>query len=731
MVLFPGGEVVIGAKKKELLDWYSKSEIGRLEKSLQESFWVSDLSSATEEHKVYVPPFWIGTYEVTNAQYAAWLHQACKVEYVVPEKSVPGARTLEEIARLHLLVPAFKNRDGKPVFVPAVEWQQLYGINRQVLDPEGTITVHSFRDRPIPAGTKVVTFRHSVPSAWKVKGIQLAEPADGTGDEPVTGVSILDCQAAARFYGNHLPTGYEWEAAARGLEGNPFPEGKAFDPLAHAWKGFNGALTTAKKLAMRRLPKAREELAAAPEGSTKIPTLQAEIRRLEWIDSARPLPDGALAVPVGLFPYGVSAIGAHDMVGNVDEWTGDSTIKYPGYEGTVYTWGSAFALRGGNLFDRDSLLHNTYRKFNSDSGAIQAYFRFESGGFRMARYVVPGASAALPAMRETLESVPRIMPGGLDKKQQATFTGIDLNSAAGLAQYHDAVEGEENARKVYHLGPVRSLCLVPANSTILIDVSRLNKASDAAPEPVEPEPGVPKPEDRREPKNIPFFGYLHMTADLGIKGTVLKTSVEWKDVAATVDETAKGAEEKKPEDTENKFPLEEPPAPPAGEGDEKKEGDGEEKKDGEEGGEPAEEEKEEPAAPVTLRQRKEVHSYVPGIVKGSDHPRGLLFGFGTFEGKRRAAFWPSRTSTRGGLAPGGHVLLEKPILLLEPSAMKFEKVSKPVPAKSSLDPVTGEATLVVYVPYRGKSAKGGWQITVKLTLGDFEPGPEDRPWETN
>lgn len=93
---------------------------------------------------------------------------------------------------------------------------------------------------------------------------------------PVVNVSWDDSVAFARWAGLDLPTGHEWEKAARGTDGRTYPWGEAQPTPKHAVFGLDW-----------------------DTGSTR----------------AVCDPQGRPARPLGASPYG-----AHDMVGNVWEW---------------------------------------------------------------------------------------------------------------------------------------------------------------------------------------------------------------------------------------------------------------------------------------------------------------------------------------------------------------------------------------------------------------------------
>jgi formylglycine-generating enzyme required for sulfatase activity len=119
-----------------------------------------------------------------------------------------------------------------------------------------------------------------------VLGRKLVDPQ--LADHPATDMTYADAEAYCAWAGGRLPTGDEWEAAARGADGRPWPWGEVFDP----------------------------ECCACVESG--------------W----------GWTAPVTAHPSGASPCGAEQLAGNVWEWVADHTED-----------GAWRAVRGGSYLD--------------------------------------------------------------------------------------------------------------------------------------------------------------------------------------------------------------------------------------------------------------------------------------------------------------------------------------------------------------------------------------------
>jgi formylglycine-generating enzyme required for sulfatase activity len=153
-----------------------------------------------------------------------------------------------------------------------------------------------------PGEERVVELRRVLIGRWPVTNARVREFLEATGrpvpathaadalaDHPATGLTREQAETFCAWLARdaRLPTGDEWEAAARGADGRPYPWGETFDP---------------------------DRCACAESG---------------W----------GWTVPVDAHPAGAGPFGAEQQAGNVWEWVADH-----GRDG----WG---VVRGGSYLD--------------------------------------------------------------------------------------------------------------------------------------------------------------------------------------------------------------------------------------------------------------------------------------------------------------------------------------------------------------------------------------------
>lgn len=188
------------------------------------------------------------------------------------------------------------------VFIPAGKF--LMGSD----DPEADFDVEALREVFVPA---CYIDRYEVTNGEYRKFKPDHKYPEGDDNFPVTRVLKTEAEAYAKWAGKRLPTGAEWEKAARGTDGRVYPWGNEYD---------------------RTKCNMRPTDYRTPEGRD-IPATEV-CRR------------GGRKSAVGQFPEGVSPYGVHDMCGNAWEWVSDVYVAKVPFEPRE-EWHQSGIIRGG------------------------------------------------------------------------------------------------------------------------------------------------------------------------------------------------------------------------------------------------------------------------------------------------------------------------------------------------------------------------------------------------
>lgn len=164
-------------------------------------------------------------------------------------------------------------------------------------------------------------WRRDEDGVWHTRSMDHVEAVNPR--RPVVHVCWHEAAAYCRFVGMRLPSEAEWEKAA------------AWDPATGESRRF-------------------------PWGNNSYESRHANLDHLSF-----------MAAEIGAYPEGVSAVGCHQMIGDVWEWTSSDFAPYPGFKAFPYDeYSKVFfgpdykVLRGGSWATRPGAIRNSFRNWD-------------------------------------------------------------------------------------------------------------------------------------------------------------------------------------------------------------------------------------------------------------------------------------------------------------------------------------------------------------------------------
>ncbi len=425
MVEIPAGDFEMGVDERWFKTAYLRERrlIPPQLRPPQKEQWWGILLRETPEHEVETEAYAIDRYEVTNAQYLAFLDDSCQQVVFTDRKmnniylvavSIYGENPtrweMESIYWLNLKKlqsMAAKVLAGNEALVKGA----LARFNQDMPEPAKKAR---FADLPepnrirawlrfkLPEGTALNTYNRLVPEHWPQ-----AKPASEELNHAVRYVSGLDADAFAQWAGKHIPTEAEWEKAARGPENTVYPWGDEWIADDKVQKNY-----------------------------------------LVWEKASIPpkAPAGDRPVAVDVCPLGQSGYGCFNMLGNVMEWTSSPPLKYPRSDAEFSYWGAkgARVLRGQNygsgvsFKSKEISIRATTRIIEGPDGPIDERNLYSALGFRCAKYHTPARDSLMHGLARLLKS--GLVPAGLE---------FDASDGYGIERTDYAGPGKEGGGKIF------------------------------------------------------------------------------------------------------------------------------------------------------------------------------------------------------------------------------------------------------------------------------------------